>query len=60
MQQNGELLTTFLPLVPETNYLFAGEMRADVPGVYMVMQNVDGLNEFPALISFLPGQVGRD
>jgi hypothetical protein len=53
--QNGELLTTFLPIVPETYYLLTGEMRADVPSIYMVMQNVDGLNEFPALLPFPAG-----
>jgi len=53
--QNGELLTTSLPLVPETYYLLIGEMRADVPSIYMVMQNVDSLNEFPALLPFPAG-----
>lgn len=47
-------LVTFLPLVPETQYLLIGNIRSSAPGFYMVMENVKGLNQYPALIAVNP------
>jgi hypothetical protein len=54
---HGELLTTFLPLRPDTPYLMVGEMKSSVPGIYMIMENVNSRNEYPSMITF-PGASG--
>ena len=53
----GELLTTFLPLRPDTPYLMVGEIKSSAPGIYMIMENVNDRNEYPSLITF-PGASG--
>lgn len=43
-----DLLVTFLPLETEVPYLMVGEFKTSAPGVFMMMENVNGKNQYPA------------